>query len=106
MKPVVDEVAKKLRDALKKNVTDFEGLYVFGSQVRGDATDDSDVDIVVLFSQEYSRPPRAFSDVMSQMYYDYFEIIDLDVLPYSRDELKRNISLHDEVVNKGIFYGA
>ena len=105
MKPVVDEVAKKLRDALKKSVDDFEGLYVFGSQVRGDATDDSDVDIVVLFKKEYSRPPRAFSDVMSQMYYDYFEIVDLDVLPYSRAELQRNYSLHDEVVNKGIFYG-
>ena len=53
MKPIVDEVARRLGDALRDSIKDFEGLYVFGSQVRGDATDESDVDIVVLFGQHY-----------------------------------------------------
>lgn len=34
MKPIIDEVAQKLRDALKVSISDFEGLYIFGSQVR------------------------------------------------------------------------
>ena len=105
MNPIVDEVARRLRDELKAGIEDFEGLYVFGSQARGDATDDSDIDIVVLFKYEYIRPPSLYNDVMSQLYSDYFEIIDLDVLSYSREELQRNFSFHDEVVTKGIFYG-
>jgi len=32
MKQIIDEVARKLRDALKESVADFEGLYVYGSQ--------------------------------------------------------------------------
>ena len=106
MKPIVDEVARKLRDALKENIEDFEGLYVFGSQVRGDATEDSDVDIVVLFGQEYFFKPDPYYEIMSQMRYEYYEIIDLDVLTYTREELQRNLSFHEEVVNKGVYYGA
>ena len=105
MKPIVDEVARRLRDALRDSIEDFEGLYVFGSQVRGDATDDSDVDIVVLFGQQYYPSPSQYYTVMSKMMYDYYEIVDLDVLTYTREELQRNLSFHDEVVNKGVFYG-
>ena len=104
MKQIVDEIAKKLRDALQEAIEDFEGLYVFGSQVRGDATKDSDVDIVVLFGQERLYQPDAFYDILSQMRYDYYDVIDLDILPYTREQLHRNYIFHNEVVNKGVFY--
>jgi len=106
MKPIVDEIARKLRDALKEAIADFEGLYVFGSQVRGDATKDSDIDIVVLFGQERFYQPDEFYDILSKIRYDYYNIIDLDILPYTKKELERNYSFHDEVVNKGEFYAA
>ena len=105
MKPIVDEVARRLRDALRDSIEDFEGLYVFGSQVRGDATDDSDVDIVVLFGQHYLWKPDPYYDIMSEMMAEYYEILSLDVIEYTRAELQRNLSFHDEVVNKGVFYG-
>jgi hypothetical protein len=38
------------------------------------------------------------------MRYDYYDVIDLDILPYTKKELERNYSFHDEVVNKGVFY--
>jgi len=104
MKPIVDEIARKLRDALKEAITDFEGLYVFGSQVRGDATKDSDVDIVVLFGEERFYQPDAFYEILSKMRYDYYDIIDLDIFPYTKNELERNYFFHNEVVNKGVFY--
>ena len=106
MKPIVDEVARRLRDALRDSIEDFEGLYVFGSQVRGDATDESDVDIVVLFGQHYFYMPSPFYDIMSQMRAEYYDDFHLDVLDYTRDELQRNLSFHNEVVNKGVYYGA
>ena len=106
MKPIVDEIARKLRDALSDSVDDFEGLYVFGSQIRGDATDTSDLDIVVLFGQEYSWMPKKYHNILFDMGIEYFGIMDLDILPYTREELERNYSFHDEVVNKGVFYGA
>jgi predicted nucleotidyltransferase len=106
MKQIVDEIAKKLRDALKDAISDFEGLYVFGSQVRGDATEDSDLDIVVLFEQERFYQPDAFYEILSKMRYDYYDVIDLDVHRRTRKELERNYSFYDEVVNKGVFYGA
>ena len=105
MKQIVDEVAKRLRDELKGSIADFEGLYVFGSQVRGDATDESDVDIVVLFGQDSDDLPDSYYDILSQMGYDYYDKVFMDVLPYTREELQRNYIFHDEVVNKGVFYG-
>ncbi len=106
MKQVVDEVAKKLRDALKESIPDFEGLYVFGSQVRGDATEDSDVDIVVLFGAERFWQPEAFYDILSKMKYDYYDIIDLDIHPKTKKQLENNPFFYNEVVNKGVFYAA
>jgi len=105
MKPIVDEIAKRLRDSLQENMEDFEGLYVFGSQVRGDATEDSDVDIVVLLKQDYFFMPDALSDIWSQMMYDYYDIIDIDLHTKTRQKLEMNPFFYDEVVNKGVFYG-
>ena len=105
MKPIIHDIATKLHDELKANISDFEGLYIFGSQVRGDANDDSDVDIVVLFKNNYFWLPDPFYKVLSQLQHEYYNKIFLDVLPYTREELKRNYIFHEEVVSKGIYYG-
>jgi hypothetical protein len=38
MKAKVNEIVQKLTTALKEALDGFQGLYVFGSQVRGSAT--------------------------------------------------------------------
>ncbi|MDR1327290.1 MAG: nucleotidyltransferase domain-containing protein [Heliobacteriaceae bacterium] len=106
MKQIVDEIAKKLRDALKDAISDFEGLYVFGSQVRGDATEDSDLDIVVLFGHERFYQPDAFYEILSKMRYDYYDVIDLDIHPKTHKQLENNPIFYNEVVNRGVFYGS
>ncbi|GBF22736.1 hypothetical protein tpqmel_0140 [Candidatus Gastranaerophilus sp. (ex Termes propinquus)] len=105
MKPIVDEIARKLRDALKEAIPDFEGLYVFGSQARGDATERSDIDIVVLFGSERFKLPRQYYLVLSQLMHDYYGS-DLEVLERTREELERNPIFYNEVVNKGVWYDA
>ena len=106
MKAMVHEVADRLRNELRASIEDFEGLYVFGSQVRGDATEDSDIDIVLLFQQERFYQPDEYYDIMFQLGIDYYDILDFHVNHYTRDQLKLNYIFHDEVVNKGIYYGA
>ena len=105
MKPIVDEVARKFRDALSECISDFEGLYVFGSHVRGDATDESDVDIVVILGEENAIMPDDFCEVLSQIRDDYYEIVDLDVHRRTKESIKRNYVFFNEVVNKGVYYG-
>jgi len=106
LQPIVDDVANRLRDALKDSIVDFEGLYVYGSQVRGDATEDSDVDIVVLFGQRYFWMPEAYINILSDLMADYYEKVSLDILDYTREDLEKNYIFHNEVVNKGVFYEA
>ena len=105
MKPIVDEVARKLRDALKDAMPDFEGLYVFGSQVRGDATDDSDVDIVLVINRDYFDLPDEYYYIYGKMLADYYELIDLDIHTKTWHDLEQNPIFYDEVVNKGVYYG-
>jgi predicted nucleotidyltransferase len=78
---------------------------VFGSQAKEDATEDSDVDIIVLLGQDYFRWPKTFHNILSQLRYDYYDIIDLDVHTKTRESLQRNPIFYNEVVNKGVFYG-
>ena len=105
MNPVVNEIACRLKDLFQENIEDFEGLYVFGSQVRGDATDDSDVDIVAVFGRDLFNLPDEFYDILSQMRYDYYDIMDLDIHPKTRQELEFKPFFYEEVVNKRVFYG-
>ena len=106
MKSIVNEVACKLRDSLLTQMDDFQGLYVFGSQIRGEATDRSDIDIVVLFNQDYFRLPDALFEILFDIGIEYYDLIDLDVHTETLNSLKLNPFLYDEVVNKGVFYGA
>jgi predicted nucleotidyltransferase len=104
MRKKVDKLAKDLRNNLKKSFKDFEGLYVYGSQVKGNYNKDSDVDIVVIIDANNKKKRWEIWDILSKIQYDYDMIIDLQ--PYTRSELKRNYIFHDEVVKKGIFYAA
>ena len=105
MKKIVDEIAKRLRDDLKGTVNGFEGLYVFGSQVREAATTDSDIDIMVLFTNTEDKKSHEYYRILSKIMYDYYGN-DLDVHQRTRKELERNYRFYDEVVNKGVFYSA
>ncbi|MDR1167282.1 MAG: nucleotidyltransferase domain-containing protein [Heliobacteriaceae bacterium] len=105
MKKIVDKIARELNTALKKTLDGFEGLYVFGSQVRGEATKDSDIDIVVIMNDPDNFDKRDIIwGIVSLLEYNYD--IFLDIHPKTREQLEMNYSFHDEVVNKGVFYAA
>ena len=102
MNSTAKEIAEKLRDVLRDNFSDFNGLYLFGSQAKGTATSDSDIDIVVLMKTWNWKETGYFYKVISRFRYE--NDVDLELLPMTYDELERNPFFYNEVVNKGIFY--
>jgi len=102
MKLSAKEIAEKLRNALRENISEFEGLYLFGSQAKGTATEESDIDIVVLMSKWDWRDDDDFYNLISEFTYKYDA--DLDLHPMTRSDLERNPVFYNEVVNKGVFY--
>ena len=99
MKKKAVEIAKKLKEKLKK-YTDFEGLYLYGSQVTGKSNKYSDIDIVAIFKQnrDHSR------DVLHDAYSIELENdIILDFHPMTLEQLNENWFYFNEI-KKGIYY--
>lgn len=98
----VNEIAQTVRDKLKK-FEDFQGLYLYGSRVKGGYRPESDIDIVALFSQEpdYSKNMDIIGEVLD-VELENDAIIDFH--PMTQEGLKLNY-LYFEEVKKGIFYG-
>ncbi len=102
MNKKVEKVVKKLNKELSKLIPDFVGVYVYGSQVRGDCAPDSDIDIVGLFKKINDDIETKLYKLISLL--NYKEDVFIDIHPMTRSELNRNYFFRDEVVNKGIFY--
>ncbi len=101
----IDEIAQKLKTALKNHFDDFEGLYLYGSQVTGKQTEDSDIDIIAVLSDTDNKEKRyTIWGIVSQLEYNYDVCIDLH--PMTRYELEQNYIFHKQVVDKGIYYDA
>ena len=102
----VNQMVLELRNALKDSLEDFEGLYLYGSQAKGSAKADSDVDVVVILrgSSVDKKKRWIIWDIVSFLDYKYDMVFDLH--PMTMKELERNPIFHNEVVNKGIFYEA
>ena len=59
MKPVELELLKRFKTLLSERLKGFE-LIAFGSRVRGDADEDSDLDVLVLIDEPRSDELREF----------------------------------------------
>lgn len=90
---------------LTSNFDKFEGVYMYGSRVRGDYEPESDYDFIILFKNDYSVAEEnklAGIIIKIELKYDIF----IDYHPMTMKELKRNPVFYDQVVNKGIYYEA
>lgn len=102
MNKKVERVIKTLNQELSKLIPDFIGVYVYGSQVRGDFTKESDIDIVGLFNKINDEIETKLYKLISLL--NYKEDVFIDIHLMTKNELSRNCFFYDEVVNKGIFY--
>ncbi len=101
-----ETVLLELSTELKKKYKDFTGISFFGSRYRGDFTDDSDFDIVIMFSRKPGW--RKESDVLGvvleiELKYD----IVIDAKIYHEAEIKKqNTPFRVSVWQDGAYYGA
>ncbi len=93
---------QEIKQVLKKNMPNIKtrygvkSLYVFGSYVRGEQNEKSDLDILV----EFEKGKKRFKNYMGLKFYleDLFKIdVDLVIKEAVRDELKQYI--YKEAVN-------
>lgn len=99
MKKKAIEIAKKLKEKLKK-YDDFEGLYLYGSQVTGKAHKNSDIDVVAIFKNNRDHSDEVLGDAYE---IELENDIILDFHPMTLDQLKIDWFYFNEI-KKGIYY--
>lgn len=101
----IKQIIEKLNNTIKMTYNDFNGIYLYGSCAARKNTKNSDIDIVAIFDKSLNREQRLnLWNLIGKIEVDFGVILDLH--PMSETELKQNPIYYNQVVNKGIFYGA
>ena len=99
----INKVINELKDTLKKQYSDFLGLYLYGSYAKGTAMKDSDIDIVALFKDEITKDKRySIYDILMEIEYKLGVLFDFH--PMTTGELEHNPIYFEEVTNNGVYY--
>ncbi|OGI03285.1 MAG: hypothetical protein A2Y25_05135 [Candidatus Melainabacteria bacterium GWF2_37_15] len=101
----INELIDDLNSELSSSFDNFEGIYFYGSRVKGDFAPESDFDFIIMFKDNYSNEDEyklAGVIIKIELKYDIF----IDYHPMTKKELERNPIFYDQVANKGIYYEA
>lgn len=98
----ISKIINELNKLITLKYSDFKGSYLYGSRAKGNAKEDSDIDIVALFDEINRDKDLEICGLINDLDYKYNVFIDLQT--YTLDKLKRNPVYYDEVINKGVFY--
>lgn len=98
------KIVKELNKLIKEQFPDLKGLYLYGSQVKGTAHKNSDIDVLALFEEVSREKNFEIYGIIGDLEYKYDVYIDFRA--YTSDDLERNPIYYDEVVNKGQYYAA
>jgi len=98
------QVIEILNKKLKQAFIDFKGCYLYGSQISGNASEESDIDIVAVFDSVNRNKRMDIWGIIGKIEAESDVFIDLH--PMTAEELERNPVYYNQVVNNGIFYEA
>jgi predicted nucleotidyltransferase len=100
---LVLEIKKRLPPDLEVNV---KRLIIFGSRVKGESTEDSDLDIIALVNQKTPETERELDNIVYQVMwdYDFKPIISLKVFEESKyiSALNKGFSFYIHVEKEGV----
>ncbi|MBR1425623.1 nucleotidyltransferase domain-containing protein [bacterium] len=101
----INKIINNLNQVIKKTYSGFNGIYLYGSYASKKNQSGSDIDVVALFETPLSREQRLnLWSLIGKIEVDFGIVLDLH--PMSTAELKQNPIYYNQVVNKGMFYGA
>jgi predicted nucleotidyltransferase len=101
------ELILKFKNRLPSDVKGhLRQIIVFGSRVKGEAKEDSDIDVIALVDKKTPEIERRLEDVAYQVMWDhdFKPIISLKVFAESRfkSAVKRGISFYENVQKEGV----
>lgn len=101
----INAVINKLNEKLAVIFNNLIGTYLYGSMAKGTYTENSDVDIIIIFSEKISyEQEKQIAKIIGLL--EYENNLFIDYHPYTMNDLKQNPIFLNEVVNKGIYYEA
>ncbi len=80
---LAQEVRKRLRNELGQPIQ----VIMFGSQARGDATKESDIDLLVILPVLDAKTTRMASDIAWEVGFDAGKVI--SIIPDTKEQMKR-----------------
>ncbi len=81
------KLAREVRRRLTKELGQPVQVIMFGSQARGDATKESDIDLLVILPSMDAKTTRLASDVAWEVGFDAGKVI--SVIPDTKEQMKR-----------------
>jgi len=104
---VRENIEKEIRSFYKRisKKIKIDGIYLFGSYAKGNATEDSDVDIAVL-SEEFEGirffDATKISKIIIHETYPELDFADFEIHPYKTDEFTEDDPFVAEILKTGI----
>ena len=81
------KLAREVRERLTSELGQPVQVIMFGSQARGDATKESDIDLLVVLPRIDARTVRLASQICWEVGFDAGRVI--SVIPDTREQMKR-----------------
>lgn len=95
-------VEEFVRRALSRYGDRIESIILFGSVARGEAKEDSDIDILVVTKKEDFRLRRMLIEIAFDILLDTGENISVKALSKDEFERRKNFSFLRSVISEGI----
>jgi len=104
------DISEALQDIVRKLVEGYspQKVILFGSHARGDASEDSDIDLLIIKDTE--KPPAERWQAVKRLLRERGRRIPVSPLVYTSEEIAHRIAMKDffimEILEKGIvLYG-
>lgn len=101
----IDDIIVELIKDLKKEYSDFKGIYLFGLFLDGKMHEDEDIELVAIFDNEKTKEQREnIWKIIGKIEEDFDVFVDLH--PLTVKELKKEEELFEEITEEGVFFNA